>query len=96
MKGTTLKNRRHPQLAFAHFFPSGLEDSAFAVGEALDSMGGDFIKDGVDLSAKKLVGGQLSIDSKPQHGTTIRVRFPLSPKESYLHRQADNGLRSSA
>ena len=27
----------------------------------------------------RLVGGQLSIDSKPQHGTTIRARVPLSP-----------------
>ena len=28
----------------------------------------------------KLVDGQISIDSKPQHGTTIQARVPLSPK----------------
>jgi signal transduction histidine kinase len=26
----------------------------------------------------KLVGGQLSIDSQPKHGTTIHARVPLS------------------
>jgi signal transduction histidine kinase len=30
----------------------------------------------------KLVGGQLSIDSKPEHGTTICVRVPLGQKRS--------------
>jgi signal transduction histidine kinase len=28
----------------------------------------------------KLVDGQLSIDSKPQRGTTIQARVPLSPR----------------
>jgi signal transduction histidine kinase len=28
----------------------------------------------------KLVDGQLSIDSKPQHGTTVQARVPLHPK----------------
>jgi signal transduction histidine kinase len=28
----------------------------------------------------KLVNGQLSIDSKPQRGTTIQARVPLNPR----------------
>ena len=28
----------------------------------------------------KLVDGRLSIDSKPQHGTTVQARVPLHPK----------------
>jgi PAS domain S-box-containing protein len=33
----------------------------------------------------KLVGGQLSIDSKPQRGTTIQARVPLTPRHPRLN-----------
>src|SRR5712671_3838040 len=41
-------------LPFAHFRPGGLEDFAFAFGEALDAVSGNLVEDRVHLAADEL------------------------------------------
>ena len=52
---------------------------------------------GLGLTSMKerlnIVDGQVSIDSKRQHGTTIRARVPLDPRELSPEQQPDNFCR---
>lgn len=50
--------------AFAHFGTGCLEDAAFAIGEALDALGGDFVEDGIDFFAEEFFRRQFFFDHR--------------------------------
>src|SRR5882762_6614874 len=55
-------------LALFHFGAGGFEDLAFAGGEALNAMGGDFIENWIHLPTDELIGrkfGGLALGSLP-------------------------------